>query len=127
MAENKKILIVDDDPSVQFVVKKRLQKAGFECESALTVEEGLAHLKSNPPNLIILDLGFAGVDGADFLQSVKRWVGDDAKVPPIIVMSCYNEKDIVDYVIDLGASDFIAKPYDPADLVSTVSEYIQHG
>lgn len=124
MSAAKKILIVDDDPSVQFVVKKRLKKAGFECESALTVEEGLRLLKADKPDLIILDLGFAGVDGADFLQSVKTWMGSAEKVPPIIVMSCYNEKDIVDYVIDLGAADFIAKPYDPSDLVSTVSQYI---
>lgn len=122
---SKKILIVDDDPSVQFVVKKRLQKAGFECASALTVEDGLQQFKALKPDLIILDLGFAGVDGADFLQSVRAWAGDE-KIPPIIVMSCYNEKDIIDYVIDLGASDFIAKPYDPSDLVSTVSAYITH-
>lgn len=121
---NKKILIVDDDPSVQFVVKKRLKKAGFECESALTVEDGLNQLKKWHPDLIILDLGFAGVDGADFLQSVKKWMPEGEKVPPIIVMSCYNEKDIVDYVIDMGAVDFIAKPYDPSDLVSTVCSYI---
>lgn len=124
MSAAKKILIVDDDPSVQFVVKKRLKRAGFECEAALTVEEGLRLLKARRPDLIILDLGFAGVDGADFLQSVKAWMGPGAVVPPIIVMSCYNEKDIVDYVIDLGASDFIAKPYDPSDLVSTVSQYV---
>jgi two-component system KDP operon response regulator KdpE len=90
----------------------------------LTVEEGLRLLKTKRPDLIILDLGFAGVDGADFLQSVKAWMGPGVSVPPIIVMSCYNEKDIVDYVIDLGASDFIAKPYDPSDLVSTVSQYV---
>lgn len=122
--DNKKILIVDDDPSVQFVVKKRLKNTGFDCESAMTVEEGLEKLQSWEPDLVILDLGFAGVDGADFLQSVKSTQMADTKIPPIIVMSCYNEKDIIDYVIDMGATKFIAKPYDPSDLVSAVCQYV---
>ena len=120
----KKILIVDDDPSVQFVVNKRLKSANFECESAMTVEEGLEKLQTWQPDLVILDLGFAGVDGADFLQSVKSTKMAETKIPPIIVMSCYNEKDIINYVLDMGAAKFIAKPYDPSDLVAAVNQYV---
>jgi two-component system KDP operon response regulator KdpE len=126
-SESKKVLIVDDDPGLQFVVGKRLKSAGFECGAALTVEEGLEMVRNWKPDLIVLDLGFVGADGADFLQSVREWTDEGQKTPPIIVLSCYNERDIVDYALDLGACGFVAKPYDATDLVSQIRErLLQH-
>lgn len=121
---NKKILIVDDDAGLQLVVAKRLKGAGFTCESALTVEDGLVLVREWQPELVILDLGFVGSDGADFIQSIRLWTPAGQKIPPIIVLSCFNEKDIVDYVLDLGACDFISKPYGPEDLVNRVRNHL---
>jgi FixJ family two-component response regulator len=45
-------------------------------------------------------------------------------MPPIIVLSCFNDKDVVDFVLDRGASGFLAKPYDAAALISTINEYL---
>lgn len=121
--KNRTILIVDDDPRIQHVLAKRLKNHGFIPISAFTVAEGISKLKAGGIDLVLLDLGFVGADGADFLQIVK---GLPAQVerPGIIVMSCYSDRDIIEYVIELGAIDFIAKPYDPARLMASVNEHL---
>lgn len=116
----KKILIVDDDEGLQFVVTKRLRSAGFECASAQTVEAGLKMCKEWNPDMIVLDLGFMGNDGADFLQSVRQWA-PNGQPPPVLVLSCYSDQDIIDYVMDMGATGFISKPYDAKQLIDHIN------
>ncbi len=120
----KKILIVDDDPDIQLTLKKRLESHGFSCASAASIDVALEQLETVRPDLVILDLGFHGANGTAFLQNAKFHLPPGEKVPPILVLSCFNDKDIVDYVLDYGAVGFIAKPYDPKALISTIQDYI---
>ena len=120
----KKILIVDDDEDFQLIIRKRLESFGFFCESAFTVEEALEKLKETEPRLIILDIRFANTDGTAFLKNAKKWLPKGRNLPPIIVLSGYNEKEIVDYVLDLGAAGFLKKPFDSDTLVSMVKDYM---
>lgn len=118
------ILIVEDDRDLQELLRKRLENKGFDCESAYTVESALNRLKENVPDLVLLDLGFQDANGTVFLNNARQWLPEGAELPPIIVLSCFNDKEVVDYVLDQGASGFLAKPYDPNVLVSTINEYL---
>lgn len=120
----KKILVVDDDPDIQVLLKKRLESQGFVCECAPNIEVALQKLHDEEPNLVILDLGFQGTDGTAFLKSAKQWVPERSHVPSVIVLSGHHEQDIVDYVLDLGANAFIKKPFDPDSLISVVNDYL---
>ncbi len=121
---SKKILIVDDDPDLQCLLKKRLENCGFDCVNAFSVESALAQIKETKPDLVILDLGFQNADGTAFLKNAAQWLPKGESAPPIIVLSCYNDDDIMDYVMDLGATSFMTKPYDPAALVSMIDRCI---
>lgn len=123
---HKRILIVDDDPDLQSLLRKRLEHHGFQCSSAFTVESALEKLHAEKPHLVILDLGFKEVNGTAFLHIVHReWQAKQGgEIPPIIVLSGYNEQGVVDYVLDQGAVGFLAKPVDPEVLLSTVNDFI---
>jgi Response regulator containing CheY-like receiver, AAA-type ATPase, and DNA-binding domains len=124
MAE-KKILIIDDDLDIQTTLKKRLEHHGFSCTCVSTVGAALQRLGEIDPNLVILDLGFRGANGTAFLQSAKSYLPPESKIPPILVLSAYNERDVVDYVLGMGAIGFIAKPFDAKVLVNTVHDYLE--
>lgn len=121
----KKILVIDDDQDIQLLLKKRLESHGFHPIAALSVEEALSSLDHSLPDLIILDLGFEKANGTVFLKSAKKRLPENVELPPVIVLSCYNDQNIVEYVLDLGAASFVSKPYDPSILMSTIREYIQ--
>jgi DNA-binding response OmpR family regulator len=121
---NKKIFIVDDDLDTQFLLKKRLSHHGYQCVTFSNVEAALKELRQVNPSLVILDLGFPDVNGTAFLQSAKKWLPDDATVPPVIVLSGYNEKEISDYVLESGAVEFLSKPCNMNTLISKVENYI---
>jgi DNA-binding response OmpR family regulator len=118
------ILIVEDDRNLQELLRKRLESKGFDCESAYTVESALHRLKENRPDLVLLDLGFKDANGTVFLNNARHWLPGGTKLPPILVLSCFNDKEVVDFVMDQGAAGFLAKPYDPSVLVATINEYI---
>lgn len=121
----KRILIVDDDPDIQKTLKKRLESHGYQCSSAFNVDDALKQLHTEIPNLVILDLGFQGANGTAFLQNAKQHLPAGSKTPPILILSCYNDKDIVNYALDYGAVGFIAKPYDAKTLIATVNNYLE--
>ena len=120
----KEILIVDDDRDLQQLLTKRLENEGFACQSALSVEEGLAKVRESCPDLIILDLGFPNADGTAFLKSARSCLPAGKGIPPVIVLTCYNDVEVRDYLIDQGASGFVPKPYDPKDLVSLIRDFL---
>jgi DNA-binding response OmpR family regulator len=120
----KKILIVDDDLDIQITLTKRLESHGFHCTTASTIDSALRQLETEIPNLIILDLGFRGANGTAFLQNVKHHLPVGSKAPPILILSCYNDKEIVDFVLGYGAVGFLAKPYDPKTLLATIQNYM---
>lgn len=121
----KRILIVDDDEELQTLVKEILERHGFQCISVFTVGAALEQIKNMNPDLILPDLEFQKIDGTAFLQHAKEWIGPEGKVPPIVVISGHNDRDIVDHVLGSGAVGFIAKPFEAKDLLSTVREYIR--
>ncbi len=117
-------LTVEDDPGMQSLLIKRLNANGFDCVGAYTVEEALRSLKKTKPDLVLLDLGFQKTDGTAFLENFEQWLDEKKKRPPVIVVSGHKDKEIVEYVLDAGAADFIGKPFEPKDLVKIVRNHI---
>lgn len=121
---SKRILIVDDDPEIYRTLKKRLEFHGFICTSANTVENALDNLEEEKPDLVLLDLGFSGVDGTAFLNNAHLHFSNPEDAPPILVLSCFNDQEIIEHALESGAKGYMTKPYNAQELVSTIHEFL---
>lgn len=119
-----KILIVDDDLGYQLVLQNCLKKAGYTCISAVNVEEALKQVKFTSPDLVILDLGFRKASGIAFLMNLSNSLSKDQKIPPVLVVSGYDDPEIVEFVTTLGASLFIPKPIGSSQIISAIQSFI---
>ena len=117
------ILIVEDDKHISKLVKYNLEKAGFVCIVAITGEEALEVLDKHPINLIILDIMLPGMDGLQACKIIKQ----DKKLSsiPIIMLTAKGEE--VDRVVgfELGADDYVVKPFSPRELVLRVKAILK--
>lgn len=121
--DSKSILIVDDDPDTQILLKKRLSSAGFECLCVSSVTAAIQALRKKRPSLILLDLMFRKTDGTALLHFVrKQFPAEEEKIPILIVSGC-GDPDVVDYVLEIGAAGFIQKPIDSKHLMEMVQTH----
>jgi len=114
----KKILLVDDEDGIQMLYREELQDAGYAVVSAYTGEEGLEKVKSESPDLVILDIQMPGMNGIETLRQMKM----DNPDLPIILSSAYTE-----YKQDLGAwaSDaYVVKSSNINDLKEAVKKHL---
>jgi CheY-like chemotaxis protein len=110
------VLIADDDPTIRAVVKRHLDAAGFECRIADDGIRTCALARNHPPDAIVLDIGMPRMDGFQVLYSLRSmWA--TRHVPVILLTARKDAKDIVRGV-ELGAADYMVKPFDLNDLVS---------
>lgn len=116
MSNNKyKILVVEDDRSILSAIQTVLDTDGYQVLTAQRCQQGILMLSSHVPDLVVLDLGLPDMDGEDFIRIVRR-----GSVIPIIVLSARtDEKDKVS-ALDLGANDYITKPFGAAELLARV-------
>ena len=113
-----RILVVDDEPDLLELVRFNLSQAGFEVETAATGREALERLEASPPDLVILDLMLPDVSGNDICRQIR---GDPALAElPIVMLTAKSEE--VDRVVgfELGADDYVAKPFSPRELTLRV-------
>jgi DNA-binding response OmpR family regulator len=110
------ILVVDDEPAIVTVVRERLERDGFAVRSAASGEEALAHIDADPPDLIVLDLMLPGIDGFEVLRRLRSRGG----TVPVIVLTARDED--VDKIVglELGADDYLVKPFDPRELSARI-------
>ena len=109
------ILIVDDEPKITRLVRDYLENAGFAVTVARDGREALMRARTERPDLIVLDLGLPGIDGLDVTRSLRR----DAGVPIIMLTARAAETDRV-VGLELGADDYVTKPFSPRELVARV-------
>jgi two-component system alkaline phosphatase synthesis response regulator PhoP len=109
------ILIVDDEPKITRLVRDYLENAGFAVIVARDGREALMRARTERPDLILLDLGLPGLDGLDVTRSLRR----DAGVPIIMLTARAAEADRV-VGLELGADDYVTKPFSPRELVARV-------
>jgi len=110
------ILVVDDEPAIVAVVRERLERDGFQVRAVASGEEALADVNANPPDLTVLDVMLPGIDG---LEVLRRLRGLGYRVPIIFLTA--RDEDIDKIVgLELGADDYLAKPFNPRELSARV-------
>ena len=109
------VLIVDDEPKIVRLVHDFLVAAGFGVTAAASGEEALMRARTSPPDLVILDLGLPGLDGLDVTRSLRR-----AGNLPIIMLTARDDETDKLVGLELGADDYVTKPFSPRELVARV-------
>ena len=112
---DKRILIVEDEPSIAEVVGLYMKRAGYHVQIAATGRQAMAILEQQIPDLVILDLMLPEVDGL----ALTRWLRDRSDVPIIMVTARREEIDRI-AGLEMGADDYVVKPFSPQELVSRV-------
>jgi DNA-binding response OmpR family regulator len=126
----KKILIVDDDPDIVTAIGAVLEARGYEVISAGDGEEGLAKLRSDGPDLMILDLMMPKMDGYSVCMQLKdpRWA-KYANIPILILSSIKEEASRRRYELETGVAmdvdDYVEKPIDPAILLERMEKILE--
>jgi len=107
------VLVIDDEVQIRRFLQSGFGAAGFSVREAKTAGEGIGSVMLRPPDLIILDLGLPDMDGAEVLQRIRSW----SDVPVIILSGRASEDEKV-RLLDLGADDYVVKPFGMAELVA---------
>src|SRR5260221_8672946 len=115
-SKGKRILVVDDEPSIQRILRRNLAISGYEVLVAETGEQALEMVRINQPDLILLDLWLPGeIDGIEVCTQVRQWT----QVPIIVLSARTDEKQKVQ-ALDLGADDYLTKPFNNEELLARV-------
>lgn len=109
----RKILILDDEPSIRRTLRLNLEPKGFEVEEAQSAVEGLTKLAAFKPHLIILDLGLPDKNGETVLSEIREW----SKIP-ILVLTVSDDEASKVKLLEAGADDYITKPFSIAELIA---------
>ena len=118
--EKRKILIVDDDDNIAELIALYLTKECFQCEIAEDGETALEKHQSFQPDLILLDIMLPGIDGYDVLREIRKQY-----TTPVIMLSAKGETFDKVLGLELGADDYIIKPFDSKELVARVKAVLR--
>jgi len=109
------ILIIDDEIQIRHLLEITLSANGYKILEASTGKEGLALAASKQPVLIILDLGLPDTDGLEILSKLREWFFN-----PVIILSVRNSEEIIITALDLGANDYLTKPFRTGELLARI-------
>jgi two-component system, OmpR family, KDP operon response regulator KdpE len=109
------ILVVEDDPQIRRFLRATLDAEGYRFRESATAGEGLVQAASFPPDLILLDLGLPDRDGLDVIRTVREWSN-----APILVLSARGQETDKIAALDLGADDYVAKPFAVGELLARI-------
>ena len=118
------ILSVDDERDANELVQFHLTKAGFNVLMATNGREALEIIRSARPDLVLLDLMLPDLDGFGVCEILRR--DPDTATTPIMILSAWTTTDSRSLGLEIGALDFLAKPYSPAALVERVKRLLSH-
>jgi len=115
-----RVLVVDDDPTVSDVVARYLSHAGFAVKALADGESAVRTVLADPPDLVVLDLMLPGLDGLEVFKQVR------AEVPvPVIMLTALGEEADRLVGLELGADDYVTKPFSPRELVLRVQSVLR--
>ena len=115
------VLIIDDEEELAAVIADRLEFRGIKAQTAIDGESALKMIKSDPPNIVLLDLMLPGMNGLEVLKKIKTL---ELNIP-IILLTGYGSKEMTLEGMNLGAFDYIMKPCDFDGLVSKIQEALK--
>jgi DNA-binding response OmpR family regulator len=118
------ILVVDDEANIADLVELYLRKEGFRVLKAATGEDGLAAVKRERPRLVVLDVGLPGIDGLEVCRRLRSDSGPGPGIPVIFLTARDGEIDRI-LGLEMGADDYLTKPFSPRELVARVKAILR--
>ena len=114
-AEQVRILVVDDDPQALKYVRDTLMRSDYEPMVTADPEEALRLVREEKPHLVLLDMVLPGVDGIDLMTNIAEMTD-----VPVIFLSAYGQDQLVARAFDMGAADYVVKPFSPTELSARI-------
>ena len=118
MMTRQSVLVVEDEEDIMEVIRFNLEKEGYEVNQALSGEKALQVIENNLPSLVLLDLMLPGINGLDLCRIFKQ--NDRTKAIPVIMLTAKSEDADIVAGLEMGAEDYITKPFSPRVLVARV-------
>lgn len=118
-----RLLVVDDEPQILRALRAALKGHGYDVQTAADGEEALDLLALHPPDILILDLVMPGKSGFDVVREVRSW---STPAPAIIVLSARGEERDKVTALDLGADDYLTKPFSMNELLARIRVALRH-
>ena len=120
MSLKQTVIIIDDEVQIRKILKIALESSDFKVIEAENGNDGIVQTATNHPQVVILDLGLPDRDGFSVIKEIRTW----SKVPVIILSVRNTEEDIVN-ALDLGADDFLTKPFNTSELLARIRANIR--
>jgi two-component system alkaline phosphatase synthesis response regulator PhoP len=120
-----RIVVIDDEEDIRELIEYNLSKEGYEVASAMSAEEAVPLIKSAPPDMIILDLMLPGINGLELCRQLKG--SPEYKDIPIIMVTARSEESDIVRGLELGADDYVSKPFSPKVLNARVKSVLRRG
>jgi two-component system, OmpR family, KDP operon response regulator KdpE len=115
------ILIIEDEPPIRRFLRAALSNEGYRLNEAASGQEGLRVAASQPPDVVILDLGLPDIDGQEVLRQLREWF-----TAPIIILSARDQEVQKVKALDNGADDYVTKPFGIGELLARIRTAIRH-
>lgn len=115
------ILLIEDEPEIRRFLKTTLPQQGYRLVETATGQEGLAQASARNPDLVLLDLGLPDMDGLEIVRKLREWTA-----APIIVLSARDQEQVKIAALDLGADDYVTKPFGVNELLARVRAALRH-
>lgn len=115
---NERILVIEDEPEIREIIQYNLNKEGYQVNAVVSAEEGLKSIQKQMPDLVVLDLMLPGMYGLDFCRQLRN----DSRTSdiPVIILTARSEESDVISGLELGANDYVTKPFSPRVLVARI-------
>lgn len=123
MNDSKTVLIVDDEAAIREMIRVALEMAEFDCIEAATAQEAHTALVDHKPGLVLLDWMLPGTSGIELLRRFKR--EDLTREIPVIMLTAKGEEDNKIQGLDVGADDYITKPFAPRELIARIKAVLR--
>ncbi len=123
--KNDRIVVIEDEPDILEVMRYNLTREGYDVLSCENGEEGLAMVRAESPDLVVLDLMLPGQDGIEICRILKQ--EEATRFIPIIMVTAKGEESDVVLGLGVGADDYLTKPFSPKELIARIKAVLRRG
>jgi two-component system, OmpR family, KDP operon response regulator KdpE len=121
MTGKPRVLVVDDEPAILLFLRPALEANGFDVTTAGSASEATKRIASEHPDVVVLDLGLPDADGKEVIRQVRQW----SDVPIVVLSAREREAEKIE-ALDLGADDFVNKPFGVGELMARLRAALRH-
>ncbi|MBK9308357.1 MAG: response regulator [Nitrospira sp.] len=121
MSQEATILLIEDEPEIRRFLRTILPAHGFRLYEATTGRDGLTEAQARNPDLILLDLGLPDIEGSEIIRQMRGWTAT-----PIVVLSARDQEQVKVAALDLGADDYVTKPFGVHELLARMRAALRH-